>query len=113
MKMQGIWNTQVILNKKNKIGGLTLPNFKICYKAIVFKIVRHWYKDCYIDPQNKIESAEINLDIDGQVIFKKYAKTLKWEEMIVYSTKILGQMDICMQKNEAESPTSRNIQKLT
>lgn len=85
MKMQGIQNTQIILNKKIKIG-LTHPNFKIYYKAIVFKIVKQWYKDSYIDSWNKMESTEINLDIYGQVILKKYAKTLKWGKMIVFST---------------------------
>lgn len=85
--MQGIQNIPIILNKKTKIRGLTLPNFTINYKAIVFKIGKSWYKNKYIDPWNKIESAEINLDIYGQVIFKKYAKTLKRGEMITFFSK--------------------------
>lgn len=31
--------------KKNKIEGCILPNFKTCYKAVVFKNVSYWHKD--------------------------------------------------------------------
>jgi hypothetical protein len=62
------------LNKKSNTRGITIPDFKLYYRAIVIKTA--WHKNRYEYKWNRIEDPDMNQCSYAHLIFGKGAKII-------------------------------------
>jgi hypothetical protein len=74
-----------VILQQTKMGGITMPDLKVYYRAIVIKTAWYWYRDRRVDQWNRIEDPEMNPHTYGHLIFEKGAKTIQWKKDSIFN----------------------------
>jgi hypothetical protein len=67
---------KAILSTMHNTGDITIPNFKLYYRAITMKTAQYWHSNRYDDQWNRIVDLDMNPHSYAHLTFDRGAKTI-------------------------------------
>jgi hypothetical protein len=97
-KYKRLWIVKAILNKENNSGGITIPNFRLYYRAIAIKSARFWHKKRCEEQWTRIEEEPyMNPHCYVHLIFEKGTKNMWWKKRQPLQQMLLGKQYLHVQ----------------
>ena len=101
------WKAKAVLRKKNGAGGISLPDFRLHYKATVIKTVWRWHKNQKYRPMEQDRKPEVNPCTYGYLIFDKKGKNIQWGKDNLFTKWCWEYWTATCKKTEAEDIKKR------
>jgi len=78
METQKTQIAKALLRKKNGVGGIKHPDFRLYYKAVVIKTILYCHRNRNTNQWDRVESPEISPGTCSHRICDKGGRTMQW-----------------------------------
>lgn len=95
---------KTVLQKRNKIGGLTLPDLKTYSTATAITVMWCWPQDRYTDQRNGTEFRNVPVHLWPAGFWQGFKSSQRAKEESLQQV-VLGQLDVHFQKDKVGSLT--------